>query len=262
MSEGYSTNNKKTMLCIASLCVGAVIIFFVSMCVGRYAVPLSDVWKFFSGQNISELSKRVIVYLRIPRTLIALLIGAALSVSGTIYQGVFNNKLVSPDLLGVSSGAGVGACIAILLGLSNILTSALAFLFGIIAVATTIFIAKMIKNKSNVVLLLSGIAIGGLMSSLIGLIKYLADNDMKLAEMTYWLLGDISGVKISDFYVFLPVVIIGCAIAMFLSWKLNISSVLTGSSHSEACASSQSPKTEQFTSFKFLIAFSTIIFLA
>lgn len=225
MHEEFRKNRRRMIFLDVGLCVLLVILFFVSMCVGRYAVSLSDIWRFFTGRHIPDISKRIIVYLRIPRTLIALLIGAALSVSGAIYQSAFNNKLVSPDLLGVSSGASVGACIAILLSMSSIIISLFAFLFGLLAVAITLLVAKTIKSRSNIVLLLSGIAVGGLMSSLIGLIKYLADNDMKLAEMTYWLLGDISGTTINDFYVFLPIVVVGCVVAFIFSWRLNIVSL-------------------------------------
>ena len=195
------------------------------MCIGRYAVSIEDVFKYFTFQEIENTPKRVIEYLRLPRTLIAVLIGCSLAVSGAIYQSTFNNKLVSPDLLGVSSGASVGACLAILIGFSSALISVFAFIFGFIAVALTLLISKAFKNKSNIILILCGLAVGGLMSSLVGLMKYLADNEMKLAEMTFWLLGDLSGTTIKEFWIMLPVTIIGCALAIILSWRLNIISL-------------------------------------
>ena len=202
-----------------------VVLFFASMCLGRYPTSIVDVFKFFTFQSVEDTSKRVIEYLRLPRTLIALLIGASLAVSGAIYQSAFNNKLVSPDLLGVSSGASVGACLAILVGLSSALISVFAFIFGFIAVVLTLIISKTFRNKSNIILILCGLAVGGLMSSLVGLMKYLADNEMKLAEMTFWLLGDLSNTTINDFYIILPVTVVGCALAIILSWRLNIVSL-------------------------------------
>jgi iron complex transport system permease protein len=89
----------------------------------------------------------------------------------------------------------------------------------------SLIIARIIKNKSNIVLILSGLAVGGLMSSLVGLMKYLADSEMKLAEMTFWLLGDLSGSKLSDFFVILPVLGVGSFIAILWSHKLNIVSL-------------------------------------
>lgn len=202
-----------------------VVLFFTSMCLGRYPTSIVDVFKFFTFQNVEDTARRVIEYLRLPRTLIALLIGASLAVSGAIYQSVFNNKLVSPDLLGVSSGASVGACLAILVGFTSALISVFAFIFGFVAVILTLLISKTFRNKSNIILLLCGLAVGGLMASLVGLMKYLADNEMKLAEMTFWLLGDLSNTTINDFYIMLPITVLGCAFAIILSWRLNILSL-------------------------------------
>ena len=218
-------NNKRFVITLIVLATILVILFFTSMCLGRYPVSFGDVFKFFTFQRIEDTPHRVIEYLRLPRTLIALLIGCSLAVSGAIYQSAFNNKLVSPDLLGVSSGASVGACLAILIGLTSALISVFAFIFGFAAVALTLLISKAFKNKSNIILILCGLAVGGLMSSLVGLMKYLADNEMKLAEMTFWLLGDLSKTTINDFWVILPVAVIGCAVAIILSWRLNIISL-------------------------------------
>lgn len=202
-----------------------IFLFFVSMCTGRYKVPVPDVFKYFTFQQIDSVSQRVIQYLRIPRTLIAILVGASLAVSGAIYQSVFNNKLVSPDLLGVSSGASVGACLAILLGFANFFVSISALIFGFIAVLLTMLIARLFSNRNNVILLLCGLATSGFMSSLVGLMKYLADDDRKLAEMTFWLLGDISAVTMNDFYRMFPVFIVAVCAACCLAWKLNILSL-------------------------------------
>lgn len=210
---------------ICGLSLLLVVLFFVSLFVGRYSIPVTDVFGFVFGKSIPDISFRVIKFLRIPRTIIAILVGIALSVSGSAYQSAFNNKLVSPDLLGVSSGASVGACFAILLGLSSALISLFSFVAGFIAVILTVFISSLFKNKGNIVLLLSGIAIAGLMSSFVGLLKYLADNELKLAEMTYWLLGDISGSTYESIYVFAPIVLVFSALMIVLSWKLNIVSL-------------------------------------
>ena len=96
---------------------------------------------------------------------------------------------------------------------------------GFIAVILTVLIAKIFKNKSNVVLLLSGIAVGGLMSSGVGLMKYLADDEMKLAEMTYWLLGDLSGTTMKEVLIMLPIVAVSCIVTVLTSWRVNIVSL-------------------------------------
>lgn len=225
MQSEYRKSKKTFIISVLILSALIVILFFVSMSVGRYRIPFPDVIKYYTGQTVPELSARVIAYLRLPRTLLAALVGCALAVSGAIYQSAFNNKLVSPDLLGVSSGASVGACFAILLGLSGVLISLFSFAMGFIAVILTVLIAKIFKNKSNVVLLLSGIAVGGLMSSGVGLMKYLADDEMKLAEMTYWLLGDLSGTTMKEVWIMLPIVVASCVVTVLTSWRVNIVSL-------------------------------------
>lgn len=225
MTNAFEKEKKKHIVTIVVLVALLVFLFFFSMCIGRYEISIGDVFRFFTGQTIDDISHNVILKLRIPRTLVAVLIGCALSLSGAIYQSAFNNKLVSPDLLGVSSGASVGACFGILLGLSSAVIGLFAFLVGFCAVFLSLLIAKIFKNKSNVILILSGLAVGGLMSSLVGLMKYLAESEIKLAEMTYWLLGDISASTMEDVYLLLPVVIIGCVLSIFLSWNLNIVSL-------------------------------------
>ena len=225
MQSEYRKSKKTFIISVLILSALIVTLFFVSMSVGRYRIPFADVIKYFTGQTVPELSARVIAYLRLPRTLLAALVGCALAVSGAIYQSAFNNKLVSPDLLGVSSGASVGACFAILLGLSGVLISLFSFAMGFIAVILTVLIAKIFKNKSNVVLLLSGIAVGGLMSSGVGLMKYLADDEMKLAEMTYWLLGDLSGTTMKEVWIMIPIVAASCVVTVLTSWRVNIVSL-------------------------------------
>lgn len=225
MLNDYQKNKKTFIISISILSILIVILFFISMSIGRYEIPFVDIIKYFTGQPVPEISERVITYLRLPRTLLAGLVGCALAASGAIYQSAFNNKLVSPDLLGVSSGASVGACFAILLGLSGVMIGLFSFVMGFLTVVITVVIATLFKNKSNVVLLLAGIAVGGLMSSGIGLMKYLADDEMKLAEMTYWLLGDLSGTTMKEVWIMLPLVVICSVITILLSWKVNIISL-------------------------------------
>lgn len=225
MQTDDKKDRNKFIICICVLSASIVLLFFVSMCVGRYSISISDVAKFFTGQAIPDMASRVIVHLRIPRTLLSILVGCALAVSGTVYQSAFNNKLVSPDLLGVSSGSSVGACFAILLGMSGVMISLFSFVTGFIAVALTVLIAKIFKNKSTVILLLAGIAVGGLMSSGVGLMKYLADDEMKLAEMTYWLLGDLSGATMKEVYIMIPIVVVSCIVIILISWRVNIVSL-------------------------------------
>ena len=223
--KNIANERKRFALTLFLLSLILIALFFVSMFLGRFKIPFADVFSLFTFQEIPDMSSRVISYLRIPRTLCAILIGAALSVSGTMYQSMFTNHLVSPDLLGVSSGASVGACLAILLGFSSGFISLFAFIFGFGAVLLTVFLSYTLQNRSNVIMILCGLAVSGLMSSFVGLMKYLADNEMKLAEMTFWLLGSLAKVTMNDFFILFPAIVICCFIALCCSWKLNIISL-------------------------------------
>ncbi len=174
--------------------------FLISLFIGRYDVKREEVILFLKGENLPELSYRVICNLRIPRTVMAMLTGGALALSGGIYQGIFNNQMASPDLLGVSSGAGFGACVGILLHMPFAGVMGLAFATGLLTVVITLFLGKWIGKEADFSLVLAGIAVSGLMSSAIGLTKYLADDERKLAEITYWLMGSFAGTTIREVF--------------------------------------------------------------
>ena len=122
-----------------------VVVFILALIVGRYDISIGNFFKMLFSQSGYEMERSIVVNLRLPRTIIAALTGLALSVSGLLYQETFQNKLVSPDLLGVSSGAGVGAALSIVLGLSSVFVSFFAFGFGVLTVLATMFVAKPFK---------------------------------------------------------------------------------------------------------------------
>ncbi|WP_089610497.1 FecCD family ABC transporter permease [Dehalobacterium formicoaceticum] len=200
----------------------------ISLSVGRYAVSFSEVVRIlisfiFQTEGTQDLvAEGVVLNLRLPRVLGAILVGSSLAISGACYQGVFKNQLVSPDILGVSSGATVGAAIAILLGGDRFMIQIGAFLGGIAAVLLTMMIPKLLKNTSTMLLVLSGIIVGGLMGSIIGIIKFLADPDEQLAEIVYWQMGSLAKVNLPDVLGILPIVVIATVILLSLSWRINI----------------------------------------
>jgi iron complex transport system permease protein len=149
------------------------------------------------------------------------LIGFALSVAGACYQGVFQNPLVSPDMLGVSAGATVGAAISILLGLGFYLIMALAFLGGVGAVALCVLIPTLARKKSTLALVLSGIIVGGFLNSVLGLIKYLADTYTQLPEIVFWQLGSLSRVNQSPLFLAALVIVTCCIFLILMRWRLN-----------------------------------------
>ena len=190
---------------------------FVALCVGRFYISLGD----GAASNITN----VIENLRIPRIIAAILVGAALSVSGAAYQGVFKNQLVSPDLLGVSAGACVGAATAIIFDLSLFWIQIFAFGFGLAAVAITLAIPKMMGRTSTLMLVLSGIIVSGLMGSVIGFLKYVADPETKLPDIVYWQLGSLAKLDSENLKYIAPVMIICAILLIAMSWRINLLSL-------------------------------------
>lgn len=160
--------------------------------------------------------------IRVPRILVVLMVGGALSVAGASYQGMFKNPLVSPDLLGASAGASFGACLALLLNLPNLFIQLFAFAGGMIAVALVVGLNRVIRADAMLGLILGGILVGTLFQSGTSIIKLVADADDKLPSITFWLMGSFAGIKLEDFLMILPVMLIGFALLMSQRWKLNV----------------------------------------
>ncbi len=213
---------RKTILYFVLSAVILLFVFFLALAVGRYTISPSSFFRVIFNDNADAIDKSVILSLRLPRTIIALLVGIALSLSGLIYQETFQNKLVSPDFLGVSTGAGFGASVAIIIGITGVFISLTAFVSGIVTMLLTVTIAKLFKNNSPTILLLAGIIIGGFMSAGISFIEFMADTDKQLGEIVYWLLGTFSKATMNDVWVLLPIVAI-CSIVLYLiRWRINI----------------------------------------
>jgi iron complex transport system permease protein len=163
--------------------------------------------------------------IRFPRTIAAFIVGSSLAVSGCTFQSTFNNKLVSPDVLGVSSGACVGAAVSILLGVNSYFVGVFAFFTGLIAVSISLLLPKLFKSEKTVTLVLSGIIVSSLMNSIIGIIKFLADKDNKLGEITFWMMGSIAGITSKELATSFPIYIVSMVGVFLLRWKINIISL-------------------------------------
>jgi iron complex transport system permease protein len=218
-----SKDDKKTLILSVVLLIVLAFTFIIAIISGRYPISLNTFFEIIKGNRADYLVEvSIIKNLRIPRTIVAMLVGASLSLSGLIYQEVFRNKLVSPDFLGVSSGASVGAALAIILGLSAWFISIFAFVLGIASMLLTLFFANLINKQSPTILVLSGIVVSSLMSALISIIKYLAPSDIVLADITFWLMGSFANIKYDALVIMLPVVLIGTGTLFLLRWKINI----------------------------------------
>ena len=195
-----SSRNRSCLIISAAV---TVILGVASLGVGRYGIsPLIVVRILASGvfpieKTWSDVMESVIFNVRLPRIIGALLVGGCLSLSGTVYQGCFRNPLVSPDLLGVSSGASIGAALFILLGQSGFLIQIGALVFGIAAVVLTLSISRVFKTNTILMLVLSGIIVNGVLSSILSIIKFTADPESTLPEIVFWLMGSLGSVNIT-----------------------------------------------------------------
>ncbi len=168
----------------------------------------------------------VLFRIRLPRVLAAALVGAALSAAGAAYQNLFRNPLVSPDILGVSTGAGLGAVTGILLGFPVLAIQALGFSGGIFTVLIVMSLARALRGGGDIlVFVLAGIVVGALAGAAISLVKVLADPYDQLPAITFWLLGSLAGIKVRDVMVTLPVVLLGLAPLFLLRWRIGVLSL-------------------------------------
>ena len=167
----------------------------------------------------------VILSIRLPRILMGILVGAGLSVSGAIYQAVFGNPLVSPDILGVSSGAGFGAALAILLSCGMAATQVIALGCGLLAVVIVLNLSRIKRRSELFVLVLSGVIVKSMFDALVSFIKYIADPEDKLPTITMWLMGSLANVSYRDVLLCAAIEIPCLAVAMILRWKMNLLSL-------------------------------------
>lgn len=225
--EKRSGHSGAGMIAVLTLLLAGL--FFASFLVGRYGVSLGQTLEvLFSAllgkESVNpEMVQSVILKVRAPRIIAAVLVGGSLAVAGSVYQGLFRNPMVSPDILGASSGAGFGAALAILLSFSFTGIQFMAFGFGILAVLLAYGISKSVSHGKDALLLLvlSGIVISTLFSSFITLAKYVADPFTKLPEITYWLMGTLSATSMTDVKMLLIPLLIGLAPLFLLRWRLN-----------------------------------------
>src|ERR1043166_9699916 len=216
------------LIAFAFLLAGLLLAFVV----GRYPIGLGDVINVVTAKltgraaEVAPAVESVIWQVRGPRVIAAALVGAALAVAGTAFQGLFRNPLVSPDILGASSGAALGAVLGIFFSLGVFAIQALAFAGGLVAVAAVYLIGSAVRARDPVlVLVLTGVVIGALLGAGVGLVKYLADPYNQLPAMTFWLLGSLAAVGASDLLPLLGPVTLGTLVLIALRWRMNVMSL-------------------------------------
>ncbi|MBV8032225.1 MAG: iron ABC transporter permease [Betaproteobacteria bacterium] len=200
-----------------------VLLALVAFSVGRFPVPLADLFSLLVGKATSPNVETVVLQVRAPRVLAAILVGASLAAAGTAYQGMFRNPLVSPDILGVSTGAALGAVIGIFFSFNALLIQAFAFAGGLAAVGLVYGVGSRLRGHDPLLgLVLTGVVIGTLLGSAIALLKYLADPYNQLPAITYWLLGSLAAIAPRDLAVAAPLALAGLAPMLLLRWRMNL----------------------------------------
>ena len=208
-------------------------VFVVSLFLGRYKVPPAQVFAILGRELLrlpieptwTETAATVVISVRLPRAIMAVLIGAGLSMSGASFQGMFQNPLVDPFVLGVSAGASFGAAVAIVLGLNAVGIQLLAFLCGLLAVTITYFLAHVLKTTPVLMLVLSGLVVSAFFQAMLSVVKYTADTDDKLPAITFWLMGSLSTVDFQDLAIAAGPFVLALAGLFLVRWKLNILSM-------------------------------------
>ena len=199
------------------------------ICFGRMKLPVSDVinsiCSIFTGEIDNLQVYSVVVNLRLPRILMAIIVGAGLTCAGDTFQSLFSNPLATPDILGVTSGTCVGAILAIILSCSILETQLIALVFGLVSVFFTLKIAGKNNSGSMVYLVLAGVIASSLFNAIGSLLKYTADPQDKLPEITYWLMGSFTSATYKKLIIGSPLILIGIAIIFLLRWRLNILSL-------------------------------------
>lgn len=229
--KNYSIQSKNNETLVISILLALLLVIaLLSFTMGRYGISVPEILNVFyckltgTQSSCPKIVESVLFKVRIPRVLTAILVGGALAVSGAAYQGLFKNPMVSPDILGASAGAGFGAAIGILYSFSFTAVQANAFLFGLIAVIVSYSVSAVVSRGKDAILILvlAGMVISALFSSLITLIKFVADTTSKLPEITYWLMGGLSATNMNDVkMIFLPW-LIGIIPIILLRWNLNV----------------------------------------
>ena len=228
MAKIILKNRKVLLITLVAL---PVVFFFISLMCGRYEISFQKVIGIIGSRFLpinpywTSIEESVVINLRLPRVLLAMLIGAGLSVSGASFQGIFRNPLVSPHILGVAAGAGFGGVLAMLLFDHPASIFISAFIFGVVAMITAYLMSRVGKVTPILMLVLSGVIVGAFFTAMISLLKYVADPTDELPSIVFWLMGSLATASYEKLaIVAIPILI--CIITLFLlRWRINIVSL-------------------------------------
>lgn len=226
-AEGVAAVRRRRAVALAALSVIAVASCVFSLTLGRYDLDFGQVLALLASpfsEAGAGVDANVFFTIRFPRVAAALLIGAALSGAGCAFQGIFKNPMVSPDLLGASAGACFGAALGILLSFGSAGMELAAFAMGVVAVASSYLLSSVLGRRLGgvLVLVLSGLVVGNLFQAFTSAVKFLADPNSQLPEITFWLMGGLANVREADLLGLGAAFTIGAMGLMALRWRINV----------------------------------------
>ena len=215
--------------------LGTILLFFivliVSFLLGKYPITLTDFLRAVINKIIpleqtwSTQVETILFKIRFPRIIMAAVIGSGISVAGATYQALFQNPMISQDILGASQGAAFGAAVGLFFSLTYEQVISLSFLFGLLAVAVVLLLNRWLKSKSVLNMVLIGMMIGSLFSSAVSFLKLVGDPTNTLPAITYWLMGSLSAIKMQDLHFAVPLILVGMIPIFLLRWRLNVLSL-------------------------------------
>lgn len=217
---------RRILVILAVLLMAGIVLSFL---IGRYPVPIEELFGVLGNKmglpiakTWSAATEAAIWNIRLPRVFLSVMAGACLAAAGAAYQGVFQNPMASPDILGASAGAGFGAALAILAGFTSIGITVSAFAMSMITVGLVLVVGHHAKGERVLGLVLAGIMVSSLFQAGTSFIKLVADPNDKLPQITYWLMGSLSGAKWEDLGMVVIPMLLGLIPLLLLRWRLNI----------------------------------------
>lgn len=216
--------NTGMVFCLVSLLIlaGAV----CSCCVGKYSISLEEIMALITGGEVKEMTHKVFFTLRVPRTIMAVMGGMGLGLAGGVYQSIFKNPLASPDIIGISSGANMGAAIAIVSVSGTMVSIAVgAFAGGLIAVMLVMVLVQATRSNATSTYVLAGIIISAVANTVIMLLKYYADSESELAAIEYWTMGSLASITASKVWAVLPFWFLGFVGLLLLHRQIGLLSL-------------------------------------
>ncbi len=209
--------------------IAPIVVMIVCLGIGRYQLTfmetLDALWTAVTGQEVDPMVYSVLFKVRLPRVLLALFVGAGLSVAGASFQSLFGNPLATPDTLGVATGASFGAVLGLLLSDNLIAIQLMALAFGLLSLLITYLVSKMNGKSSIIMVVLSGMVVSSIFQAFVSLVKYVADPEEDLPAITYWLMGSMSRATVKSLLIGVPFILIGIILLFCLRWRLNILSL-------------------------------------